>query len=210
MTGDVKGDSSDRRSVDERRQQLVEAATEVIASDGLGQATTRRITDHAGLALGIFHYSFDSKDDLLEAVIEDVGSDVETVLRDAVTEPDRGIEPALREIVEAAWQTVVESPTQQLARHELTVHALRDETLRPAAIRQYERFTDAVVTTLEEVPDAPAGDTLEDLARFVVATVDGLALQRFVDPDRDAANRRVQLYLRLLSEEPLASASQTP
>ena len=203
----MTGESSGRRSVDERRQQLVEAAAEVIAADGLGQATTRRITDHAGLALGIFHDSFGSKDDLLEAVIEDVGSEVEAALRDAVTEPDRGIETALCEIVEAAWQTVDDRPTQQLARHELTVHALRDDALRPVAIRQYERFAEAVVDTLEDVPDAPGGDTLEDLARFVVATVDGLALQRFVHPDRDAANRRVQLYLRLLSEDPLPAAA---
>src|SRR5690606_15625560 len=58
----------DRRSVEERRAQLVQAATEVISRDGLGRATTRRITDHADLALGAFHYAFRSKEELLGAV----------------------------------------------------------------------------------------------------------------------------------------------
>jgi AcrR family transcriptional regulator len=59
-----------RRTVDERRAELVDATLGILASEGLGAATTRRITEEAGLALGAFHYAFRSKDELLRAVIE--------------------------------------------------------------------------------------------------------------------------------------------
>jgi len=63
---------SERRSAEQRREQLLDAAVAVIAEHGLERATTRAITDRAGLALGAFHYVFDSKDELLEAVAERV------------------------------------------------------------------------------------------------------------------------------------------
>ena len=52
------------------RQALIGAAVEVIAAEGIAGATTRRITDAAGLPLGALHYWFATKGHLLEAVSE--------------------------------------------------------------------------------------------------------------------------------------------
>jgi AcrR family transcriptional regulator len=188
----------DRRSVEERREQLVDAAIEVLAAEGLTKATTRRITDHAGLALGAFHYAFRSKDDLLQAVIERIASRVEQAFSEAVSEPSHGLQRALREMVQNFWQLAETAPDLQLAQYELTVHALRDPRLKPLAIAQYERYVDAVSRQLDRIDDAPEGGERADLARFLVATLDGLVLQSFLHDDPEAARRRLDLHLSCL------------
>ena len=61
-----------RLALADRRAALVGAAVRVIARSGLAAATTRAIVAEAGMPLGSFHYAFDSRDDLIEAVIETV------------------------------------------------------------------------------------------------------------------------------------------
>ena len=61
-----------RIAVDERRELLVEAAIRVMVRDGVAKATTRSIVAEAGMALAAFHYSFRSKQELLENVIETI------------------------------------------------------------------------------------------------------------------------------------------
>ena len=61
-----------RLALADRRAALIGAAVRVIARSGLAAATTRAIVTEAGMPLGSFHYVFDSRDDLITAVIETV------------------------------------------------------------------------------------------------------------------------------------------
>jgi AcrR family transcriptional regulator len=205
-------DITDRRTVEERRTQLVDAAVEVLAAEGLERATTRRITDHAGLALGAFHYAFRSKRDLIEAVMGRVIDSTESALRSALDALEPALaagasaDEALGRAIETFWRGVEASPQLQLAQRELTVHALRDPALRPVAQQQYDRYARAVELLLERVPGVPSGQARADLARFLVATLDGLALHRLVDEDPAAGDRRLALFVdtlrALLDREP--------
>jgi AcrR family transcriptional regulator len=189
---------TDRRSVDQRREELIDAAIVVIARDGLPGATTRRITEQAGLALGAFHYAFRSKDELLAAVIERIVDAVAAVLRRVETQPSDGLAATTDALVTGFWEFTESTPELQLAVYELTVHALRDPKLHSLAVQQYERYADAVEQVLERVAGLPGGTSRRDLARFVVATIDGLVLQSLVHPDPEAARRRLRLYVRSL------------
>jgi AcrR family transcriptional regulator len=181
-----------RRSVDERREQLIDATLAILASEGLAAATTRRITDQAGLALGAFHYAFRSKDELLRAVIERITGEISRAL-DSVTEAARSDLPsAVEAVIRGLWRYVEAEPDFQLAQYELTIHALRDPALRELASWQYDRYAGVIVDTLEGVPGAPSGDELLELARFLVATLDGLILHHCVQGDLEAARRRLE------------------
>jgi hypothetical protein len=103
-------------------------------------------------------------------------------------------------VVEGFWAFAERSPDLLLAQYELTVHALRDPELRPLAALQYDRYVEAVGSVLDRVDGAPTGPAREDLARFLVATMDGLVLQGFVHGDRQAARRRLDLCLRSLQD----------
>ncbi len=192
------GTQQERRSVEERREQLIDAAINVLASEGIGAATTRRITDEAGLALGAFHYAFTSKDDLLHAVIERFSSGIETVLQHAIVDPQAPLEGLGDQLIRGYWSFIEETPELQLAQYEVAVHALRDEALRPLAELQYQRMADAVEQVLQDHPQVPDGQARRDVASYLAAVMDGLILYRVVERDPVAAARRLEVFIATL------------
>lgn len=194
MSDVVNSEQTDRRSVEERREQLIDAAIQVLATEGLGRATTRNITEQANLALGAFHYAFRSKDELLESVIERVVSATERVLQEAVEgvrdDPGR----AIPRMLEKFWEFIDETPDLQLAQYELTVHALRNPKMRRLAVDQHKRYAAAILGVLDQVPGSPEGQEAEDLARYIAATMDGLVLHRLVEEDVEGGRRRLHLH----------------
>ncbi len=200
------GDAASRRSVEQRRVELIDAAVAVLAEDGLGRATTRAITDRAGLALGAFHYAFDSKDQLLEAVIDRVAATTTGRLQATLDEVAGGDEPTtasgatrvagyLRRFLTRYWDQLADTPGLQLAQYELTVHALREPGMHGVAARQYDHYVDTLAAGIAQVHGAPRDDATDDLARFVVATLDGLLLQRLADGDADRSRRQLRHYV---------------
>jgi AcrR family transcriptional regulator len=191
-------EQQERRSVAERREQLIDSAITVLTNEGIGAATTRRITDEAGLALGAFHYAFRNKDDLLEAVLERLSSEVERVLQRSILEPQQSLEAFGEAIARNVWDFVEETPELQLAQYELTVHALRDDRLRPLARKQYERVHEALELVLEDHPEVTEGSHHRDIAGYVISVMDGLILQRIVEDDPAAGRRRLELFIATL------------
>lgn len=55
-----------------RRAQIVGAAIEVIAEVGWAQMSIRKIADHVGVAMSAVLYHFGTKDNLVEAIIEEM------------------------------------------------------------------------------------------------------------------------------------------
>lgn len=194
MSEVMNADQTDRRSVEERREQLIDAAIQVLASEGLGRATTRNITEQANLALGAFHYAFRSKDELLESVIERVVSATERVLQDAVEDVRDDPSKATSRMLDEFWDFIDSTPDLQLAQYELTVHALRNPAMSHLAVDQHRRYTAAIRGVLELMPDAPQGQDADDLARYIAATMDGLVLHRLVEGDVEAGRRRLRLH----------------
>jgi len=191
-------EQQERRSVGERREQLIDSAISVLTTEGFGAATTRRITDEAGLALGAFHYAFRNKDDLLEAVLERLSHGIQDVLQRSIREPDQSLEEFGEQIARSFWSFVEQTPQLQLAQYELTVHALRDDHLRPLAQLQYRRLNEALEQVLDDHPEIDDSGHLRDIASYIVSVMDGLILQRIVEDDPEAARRRLELFIATL------------
>lgn len=54
-----------RMPLEERRRRLIEAAIVIVGESGLGAASTRAISTHAGMPLASFHYAFSSQQELM-------------------------------------------------------------------------------------------------------------------------------------------------
>ena len=61
-----------RMSVDQRRSLLIEAAINVMARDGVANVGTRAIVAEADMTIGVFHYCFRSKDELVVEVLRSI------------------------------------------------------------------------------------------------------------------------------------------
>ena len=61
---------SRRQQAEERRAQLLATALDVFAAKGLDGATVKDLSDAAGVAQGLLYHYFRSKEELLQAVLE--------------------------------------------------------------------------------------------------------------------------------------------
>src|SRR2546426_4715714 len=56
--------------VEDRREQIIDAAMRVFSQKGFTRATNKDVAREAGITPGLIYYYFESKEKLLEAVIE--------------------------------------------------------------------------------------------------------------------------------------------
>ncbi len=177
-----------RISASERRAQLVAAAVEVMAEDGVERASTRRIATRAGVSQGIVHYAFDDKDALLAAVIAEVAARIRGALSGASGPSEAP--GSVTDLLRAFWAHVEETPDLQLLQYELTTHAVRDPAKAWLARRQYEEYLEIIEGAIGG--DAAAPESKRRAARLLLAAVDGLILQWIVFRDRDAAAAAIE------------------
>lgn len=190
--GAVTANAGTRRASG-RRAQLLQAALQVIAEDGLEVTTTRRIAAKAGLPLGSLHYAFASKEELICAVIDDVGDKIELLLRHslgAIALPTDDPEQTLRRLLGEFWNLVEADPAFQIMQYELTLYCLRRPEMRWLAQRQYDRYCAVVAESLDAVTDTALRSG--EFARLIVAGVDGIIIQFLVHQDRERAQHDIE------------------
>lgn len=169
-----------------RSKQFVAAARAVMARQGVAATALRAVAAEAEVPLGTLQYVFPSKELLLRAVIEDVIAEIATVLTAGV-EVNSGLAHAVRQGLTVFWsQLVAGKIDSQLMQFELVNYALRQPGLDHLAQWQYRRYSDAIAqwcqtaaTNAGEVSAVP----YDQLARLILAGIDGLTMQYACDPD---------------------------
>lgn len=159
----------------QRREQLVEAAIEVMRREGVRGATTRAVAAEAEVSLSVFHYCFDSKADLLEQVVrtlaERTADEVSRAISAAVTTSGNPVRASLA----AYWEHVTSHPAEHLLTYEVTQHCLRTTGLRGIPRNQYELYASVIATHLGTAGFADQ-EQVEVLSRYLAVVVDGLTL----------------------------------
>ncbi|AEE44744.1 TetR/AcrR family transcriptional regulator [Cellulomonas fimi] len=191
-----------RMPVAERREQLIEAALAVASRDGIDAATVRAIAAEAGVSLGVVHYCFQDKDELLRAMAHAITTQNLANSLDGL--PDGvPVDTVLETVIDALWDTIVSARGPQLLSYELTTSSLRHAELNQVAIDQYRGQWSAAEHVLELVEKtAHIGWTVPraHIALAIVAVVDGYSLAWLVDGDTEAARRGLQGLGRYLTQ----------
>ena len=73
---------------EERRQEILDTAQLLFASKGYEHTSVQAVVDAIGIAKGTFYHYFDSKDDLLIALIESLVDEIVASLEIIVRDPD--------------------------------------------------------------------------------------------------------------------------
>ncbi|MEZ0446781.1 TetR/AcrR family transcriptional regulator [Cellulomonas sp. ICMP 17802] len=191
-----------RLPVAERREQLIEAALAVASRDGIEAATVRAVAAEAGVSLGVVHYCFQDKDELLRAMAHAItAANLERSLGD-LPQGGSDTESVIENVIDALWAGIRESRGPQLLSYELTTSSLRHPELNQVAIEQYrgswaaaEQVLDLVERTAHVGWSVPRGQ----LARTVVAVIDGFSLAWLVDGDSETARAGLQGFGRFLA-----------
>lgn len=182
--------------VDQRRQELVEAAFRTIARLGIRRATTREICAEAGMQQGVFHYCFRSKQELYRELIRVMVVDMVDA---AVTVPDFGSEPeqCIRMSLLRVWKHATEYPDRQLAAYELTTFMLRDKDLKDLAAWQYHQYAEQgerLVQAIESATGTGWSVSRPVLARMLSSGMDGLVLGWLADRDDEMAEAALEAF----------------
>lgn len=172
----------------ERRRQLTEAAIRAMSRDGVPRTTTRSIAAEAGVSLSVFHYCFDSKQELIESVITTLTDHSVTVVKEAIR-PRATLEETVRAGFQAYWDHVRAHPDEHMLTYELTQYALRQPGFEHLARRQYELYAETYAELVDQLRQAMGlrlRVPVPVLARYLAAMTDGLTLNYLVLGD-DAA-----------------------
>ena len=172
----------------ERRRQLTEAAIRAMARDGVPRTTTRSIAAEAGVSLSVFHYCFESKQELLESVITTITGHYVTLVREAIR-PRETLRETVRAGFQAYWDHVSAHPGEHMLTYELTQYALREPGFEHLARRQYEMYRATYAELIEQLRLSMGFELtvpVPVLARYLAAMTDGLTLNFLVLGDDTA------------------------
>ncbi|MFF8938517.1 TetR/AcrR family transcriptional regulator [Streptomyces paradoxus] len=172
----------------ERRRQLTEAAIRAMARDGVPRTTTRSIAAEAGVSLSVFHYCFDSKQQLVESVITTITGHYVTVVKEAIR-PRATLEETVRAGFQAYWDHVRAHPDEHMLTYELTQYALRRPGFEHLARRQYELYAETYTELIDQLRQSMGlrlRVPVAVLARYLAAMTDGLTLNYLVLGDDEA------------------------
>lgn len=187
--------SSGRRPAEERREQLLVAAVEVMSERGVAGATTRAVAERAGVPHGVFHYCFRSKDEFFTALLErEVARTLDTAggaMRGASS-----VREALEAALTAQLDHVRSDPAYHLALAELSSALARGDVSASLARweqGEYRARTRADLEAWSAGEDVTWDEPLERIAAHLVALGAGVAATWLADRDDVAARAAIEV-----------------
>lgn len=191
----------------ERREQILAAAYEIAARDGLDRLTVRAVAAGAGLSHGLVHFHFRTKADLLAALLDWMLARTPTFELDG-TMPD--VAPAAERLLSLLRQEVGRLTRDRRRTHLFfdfwligTRHPHIRSRMRAELARRRDAFRPMIDEVLRSEPQRFAGVSADDLAAVLVALIKGAAVQAVLDPrafDADGFTRAVHALLPELLE----------
>ena len=170
------------------RAAIIAGAYQVLAEQGYEAASIKEIARAAGVAPGLVHYYFKSKDELLVAVLQEASDRYCRQMEAMASAPRTGdwSDAGLAE----PQRRVTEQPEWYRLRFELFALGLRNPAILPGVADLLARGRQGIADTTGKLAGADIADA-EAVGAILLACFDGLALQKLADPgfDLEAAYR---------------------
>lgn len=190
-----------RRSREETRQKLLDAALQVFARNGYERATVDEIVREAGFSKGAFYVHFETKEDLFWEMLEERITAQQETFRQVV-DASLSVAENERRILEQAFNMSAH-PLGPAVIMEFTAHGMRNEKVREQLSRMYERWHAFVAETLQQGQEL--GLVRKDidltlLASTIMALFEGSMIQSRFAPDSLRLDRKVADLSSLIAE----------
>lgn len=190
-----------RRSREETRQKLLDAALQVFSRNGYERATVDEIVREAGFSKGAFYVHFETKEDLFWEMLEERITAQQETFRQVV-DHSLSVAENERRILEQALNMSAH-PLGPAVILEFTAHGMRNDKVREQLARMYERWHTFVVETLtagQELGVVRKDIDLSLLASTIMALFEGSMIQSHFAPDTLRLDRKVGDLSGLIAE----------
>src|ERR1700742_1007496 len=175
-----------RPTRDDTRDKLFEAAARVFEDQGIGGASIEAIAAAAGFTRGAFYSNFDSKDELIFAMLEDHVAQSITRMHELLARHRNLADfiDALKKMDRSQQDPLGRSP---LLHMEMILFVARAEKRRPELAKRLRARRKLIVEIIEST--AKSGSSKGGMANpqgagaIVLALEDGFRLHRLIDPE---------------------------
>jgi AcrR family transcriptional regulator len=166
----------------ERRQEIINVAQRLVYTKGYEQMTVQDILDEIHISKGAFYHYFDSKQQLLEALIEHIQHDAQVLIIPIVNDPSLPALDKMQQVIGAvsSWKTARKDYLLALVRvWYADENAIVRQKVQTTLVKQIAPvFTTIVQQGIREgVFDTPYADQMGEI---ILATMQGLG-EAFVD-----------------------------
>ena len=189
--------SAMRKTNGETRAAILAAAYSVLSQRGIEQTTIKEVARVAGVAPGLVHYYFASKDVLLREVLQVAGERYVALIEQMLTLSPRKL---AREILQEPQTRLAKEPEWYRFKYELLALGLHNEAVTPSARIMLEKGRECIASMIHRITGTEAG--APELSAVLMACFDGLAIQKIIDPafDIDRAYKTLQKLFRPVLE----------
>jgi len=177
-------------------RRIIEAAIRILARDGFPGLTYEAIGAESGEYKDSIRYYFGGKDGLLEAVFDALWHDTSLEVY-AEARQHRPGEARIRSTVYSS-----RSVAQTSAYHvmwEILPHVLRNQTMRGRVAELYESYRGHYLDLFGTLDAPDAAESVRDYASLMLAMLDGLAIQKALDPDGVDLDRLFGLWADIVA-----------
>jgi AcrR family transcriptional regulator len=192
MTGarEPAATGGERAALPPTARRLLAAAQDILAERGYSELTMTAIAQVSGVNRALVSYYFGGKAGLLAALVDTLFQDPEVGYVEEIRATRDGVD---RTEAFLDWQRRVTARdrTNRML-YELLPHALRDPEVRARFAEEYRVYRAVDADCLGGAPRELSEQELEALAAVTIAVVEGLGIQRALDPagfDHEAAWR---------------------
>lgn len=177
------------------RERILEAALAILKRDGYTGMTTARVADLAGQNKALISYHFGGKQGLVAEVARGVAELITSRTREGIAEVENGSELAAA-IVEAVFGIMDEDDGIQRVYFDLISHSVVDERVGRIMGEMKARFRRVLSERLAEIAPEQTEAEREAVAVFLIAGVEGLALERLERGETLALRSARALWIR--------------
>ncbi|MGE4427658.1 MAG: TetR/AcrR family transcriptional regulator [Solirubrobacteraceae bacterium] len=173
-----KGQSAEERRA-ARRRRLLDAALDLIGTEGWTAATMTAICSHAGLTERYFYESFRDRDALYVALIDEIADETErAVLAAIVANAEAGEEARMRAVVAALLRVLLDDPRKGRAAMLEGLGSAPLQRRRRAILRSFEALVVERIGQFVGSGERVPADEVGLVAVSVVGAVDELLTRR--------------------------------
>ncbi len=173
-----------------RREQIIDAALTVMITNGVHNATTRRIAEAAGVNVATLHYHFHDKEEIIFSAMEELASRYRNTLSTRFTQP-QNLHDRIHDLLWFIWGEIEQAPGEQLVLQEMTLYVLRVSHAEHLAAQKEREIKSLYSVSLRQCRDvAPQDDPqIDELTDFIYACFVGILNQWLATRDRPSLMR---------------------
>ena len=184
-----------------KAQAIIRAAQRILKRDGYAKLSFETIAAEASVYTSAIRYYFGSKGGLIEALVDATTHDTSLQIYER-SRNESGTQERLRTAIRESSRLALPEVYQTV--WEMLPHILRSKRLRGHVAELYEQHRQHYDEVFEAGDDGLSPETLRSYASLIIAVLDGIAIQKSLDPDLDV-DAIFALWARILSDSMTSS-----